>query len=131
MRRVRHPRPRPGRQPPHPQDVRRVHSRTCRGGLRTHFSAHADAAQIIDRLRTAPAPHTTSFVHGGEAASRRFATASSASWAVRLWSPSPRKPWSSAPGLEDLSREDPRSDPGPVRPHRRDTPSAHTQRRVP
>lgn len=29
-----------------------------------HFSAHADAAQIIDWLRDAPAPHTTYLVHG-------------------------------------------------------------------
>ncbi|WP_156724898.1 MBL fold metallo-hydrolase RNA specificity domain-containing protein [Streptomyces apocyni] len=29
-----------------------------------HFSAHADAAQIIDWLREAPAPHTTYLVHG-------------------------------------------------------------------
>jgi metallo-beta-lactamase family protein len=29
-----------------------------------HFSAHADAAQIIDWLRGAPAPHTTYLVHG-------------------------------------------------------------------
>lgn len=29
-----------------------------------HFSAHADAAQIIDWLRGAPAPHVTCPVHG-------------------------------------------------------------------
>ncbi|MFD3486144.1 MBL fold metallo-hydrolase RNA specificity domain-containing protein [Streptomyces sp. NPDC058665] len=29
-----------------------------------HFSAHADAAQIIEWLRDAPAPHTTYLVHG-------------------------------------------------------------------
>ncbi|MGW2717755.1 MBL fold metallo-hydrolase RNA specificity domain-containing protein [Streptomyces sp. NPDC001492] len=29
-----------------------------------HFSAHADAAQIIDWLHGAPAPHTTYLVHG-------------------------------------------------------------------
>ena len=29
-----------------------------------HFSAHADAAQIIEWLRGAPAPHTTYLVHG-------------------------------------------------------------------
>ncbi|WP_405910432.1 MBL fold metallo-hydrolase [Streptomyces sp. NBC_00828] len=29
-----------------------------------HFSAHADAAQITDWLRDAPAPHTTYLVHG-------------------------------------------------------------------
>ncbi|MFG2026889.1 MBL fold metallo-hydrolase RNA specificity domain-containing protein [Streptomyces sp. NPDC048825] len=29
-----------------------------------HFSAHADATQIIDWLRGAPAPHTTYLVHG-------------------------------------------------------------------
>ncbi|WP_405521750.1 hypothetical protein OG426_01290 [Streptomyces canus] len=29
-----------------------------------HFSAHADAAQIIDWLRGAPAPHATYLVHG-------------------------------------------------------------------
>ncbi|MFF9481864.1 MBL fold metallo-hydrolase RNA specificity domain-containing protein [Streptomyces sp. NPDC014733] len=29
-----------------------------------HFSAHADAGQIIDWLRGAPAPHTTYLVHG-------------------------------------------------------------------
>ncbi|MCX4781575.1 MBL fold metallo-hydrolase RNA specificity domain-containing protein [Streptomyces sp. NBC_01264] len=33
-----------------------------------HFSAHADAGQIIDWLRNAPAPHTTYLVHGEEAA---------------------------------------------------------------
>ncbi|CAM5455838.1 MBL fold metallo-hydrolase RNA specificity domain-containing protein [Streptomyces avidinii] len=33
-----------------------------------HFSAHADADQIIDWLRAAPAPHTTYLVHGEEAA---------------------------------------------------------------
>ncbi|GAA1555120.1 MBL fold metallo-hydrolase [Streptomyces globosus] len=33
-----------------------------------HFSAHADARQIIDWLRAAPAPHTTYLVHGEEAA---------------------------------------------------------------
>ncbi|MGW2270247.1 MBL fold metallo-hydrolase RNA specificity domain-containing protein [Streptomyces yangpuensis] len=34
-----------------------------------HFSAHADAGQIIDWLRAAPAPHTTYLVHGEESAS--------------------------------------------------------------
>ncbi|MFI8438269.1 MBL fold metallo-hydrolase RNA specificity domain-containing protein [Streptomyces sp. NPDC079020] len=34
-----------------------------------HFSAHADAAQILDWLRGAPAPHTTYLVHGEPAAS--------------------------------------------------------------
>ncbi|WP_406364846.1 MBL fold metallo-hydrolase RNA specificity domain-containing protein [Streptomyces sp. NBC_01546] len=34
-----------------------------------HFSAHADAGQIIDWLRGAPAPHTTYLVHGEESAS--------------------------------------------------------------
>lgn len=34
-----------------------------------HFSAHADAGQIIDWLRAAPAPHTTYLVHGEETAS--------------------------------------------------------------
>ncbi|MFF3625015.1 MBL fold metallo-hydrolase RNA specificity domain-containing protein [Streptomyces sp. NPDC002467] len=34
-----------------------------------HFSAHADADQIIDWLRAAPAPHTTYLVHGEETAS--------------------------------------------------------------
>ncbi|MFF8513478.1 MBL fold metallo-hydrolase RNA specificity domain-containing protein [Streptomyces sp. NPDC015492] len=34
-----------------------------------HFSAHADAAQIVDWLRGAPAPHTTYLVHGEPAAS--------------------------------------------------------------
>ncbi|MEU9938993.1 MBL fold metallo-hydrolase RNA specificity domain-containing protein [Streptomyces lavendulae] len=34
-----------------------------------HFSAHADAGQIIDWLRNAPAPHTTYLVHGEETAS--------------------------------------------------------------
>ncbi|WP_412078685.1 MBL fold metallo-hydrolase RNA specificity domain-containing protein [Streptomyces xanthophaeus] len=34
-----------------------------------HFSAHADADQIIDWLRDAPAPHATYLVHGEEAAS--------------------------------------------------------------
>ncbi|MET7380609.1 MBL fold metallo-hydrolase [Streptomyces sp. NPDC005526] len=29
-----------------------------------HFSAHADAAQIVEWLRGAPAPHTTYLVHG-------------------------------------------------------------------
>lgn len=29
-----------------------------------HFSAHADAARIVDWLRGAPAPHTTYLVHG-------------------------------------------------------------------
>ena len=29
-----------------------------------HFSAHADAARIIDWLHGAPAPHTTCLVHG-------------------------------------------------------------------
>ncbi|MGW7456361.1 MBL fold metallo-hydrolase RNA specificity domain-containing protein [Streptomyces sp. NPDC054797] len=33
-----------------------------------HFSAHADAGQIIDWLRDAPAPHTTYLVHGEETA---------------------------------------------------------------
>ncbi|MFJ9643527.1 MBL fold metallo-hydrolase RNA specificity domain-containing protein [Streptomyces sp. NPDC101206] len=33
-----------------------------------HFSAHADAGQIIDWLRAAPAPHTTYLVHGEETA---------------------------------------------------------------
>ncbi|MFJ8383967.1 MBL fold metallo-hydrolase RNA specificity domain-containing protein [Streptomyces sp. NPDC094438] len=31
-----------------------------------HFSAHADAGQILDWLRGAPAPHTTYLVHGEE-----------------------------------------------------------------
>ncbi|MEU7502935.1 MBL fold metallo-hydrolase [Streptomyces lavendulae] len=31
-----------------------------------HFSAHADAGQVIDWLRNAPAPHTTYLVHGEE-----------------------------------------------------------------
>ncbi|WP_406510085.1 MBL fold metallo-hydrolase RNA specificity domain-containing protein [Streptomyces sp. NBC_00212] len=31
-----------------------------------HFSAHADATQILDWLRDAPAPHTTYLVHGEE-----------------------------------------------------------------
>ncbi|MFB7368872.1 MBL fold metallo-hydrolase RNA specificity domain-containing protein [Streptomyces sp. NPDC056222] len=34
-----------------------------------HFSAHADAEQIIDWLRGAPAPHTTYLVHGEPTAS--------------------------------------------------------------
>ncbi|MEU3341813.1 MBL fold metallo-hydrolase [Streptomyces sp. NPDC006668] len=34
-----------------------------------HFSAHADAAQIIDWLRGAPAPHVTYLVHGEPEAS--------------------------------------------------------------
>ncbi|MCY0939761.1 MBL fold metallo-hydrolase RNA specificity domain-containing protein [Streptomyces antarcticus] len=34
-----------------------------------HFSAHADAGQIIDWLRGAPAPHTTYLVHGEESTS--------------------------------------------------------------
>ncbi|MGW1010330.1 MBL fold metallo-hydrolase RNA specificity domain-containing protein [Streptomyces termitum] len=34
-----------------------------------HFSAHADADQIVDWLRGAPAPHTTYVVHGEPAAS--------------------------------------------------------------
>ncbi|WP_409054934.1 MBL fold metallo-hydrolase RNA specificity domain-containing protein [Streptomyces sp. SYP-A7185] len=34
-----------------------------------HFSAHADASQIIDWLRAAPPPHTTYLVHGEPAAS--------------------------------------------------------------
>ncbi|MEW1700405.1 MULTISPECIES: MBL fold metallo-hydrolase [unclassified Streptomyces] len=34
-----------------------------------HFSAHADAEQILDWLRGAPAPHTTYLVHGEPAAS--------------------------------------------------------------
>ncbi|MFD3960472.1 MULTISPECIES: MBL fold metallo-hydrolase RNA specificity domain-containing protein [Streptomyces] len=34
-----------------------------------HFSAHADADQILDWLRDAPAPHTTYLVHGEEGAS--------------------------------------------------------------
>ncbi|MEU2828726.1 MBL fold metallo-hydrolase [Streptomyces lavendulae] len=34
-----------------------------------HFSAHADAGQIIDWPRNAPAPHTTCLVHGEETAS--------------------------------------------------------------
>ncbi|MCB5163864.1 MBL fold metallo-hydrolase [Streptomyces bambusae] len=33
-----------------------------------HFSAHADADQILDWLRGAPAPHTTYLVHGEETA---------------------------------------------------------------
>ncbi|MFI5640061.1 MBL fold metallo-hydrolase RNA specificity domain-containing protein [Streptomyces goshikiensis] len=33
-----------------------------------HFSAHADADQIIDWLRAAPPPHTTYLVHGEETA---------------------------------------------------------------
>ncbi|MFD0377576.1 MBL fold metallo-hydrolase RNA specificity domain-containing protein [Streptomyces sp. NPDC127112] len=33
-----------------------------------HFSAHADAGQIVDWLRTAPPPHTTYLVHGEESA---------------------------------------------------------------
>ncbi|MEV0451687.1 MBL fold metallo-hydrolase [Streptomyces sp. NPDC050600] len=35
-----------------------------------HFSAHADAAQIMDWLRGAPAPHTTYLVHGEPDASQ-------------------------------------------------------------
>ncbi|MGZ9934987.1 MBL fold metallo-hydrolase RNA specificity domain-containing protein [Streptomyces sp. NC-S4] len=35
-----------------------------------HFSAHADAGQIIDWLRGAPAPHTTYLVHGEESAAQ-------------------------------------------------------------
>ncbi|MYV64695.1 MBL fold metallo-hydrolase [Streptomyces sp. SID2131] len=34
-----------------------------------HFSAHADAAQIVDWLRGAPAPHATYLVHGEPSAS--------------------------------------------------------------
>lgn len=34
-----------------------------------HFSAHADAVQIIDWLRGSPPPHTTYLVHGEPAAS--------------------------------------------------------------
>lgn len=34
-----------------------------------HFSAHADADQIVDWLRNAPAPHTAYVVHGEPAAS--------------------------------------------------------------
>ncbi|QNS02313.1 MBL fold metallo-hydrolase RNA specificity domain-containing protein [Streptomyces xanthii] len=34
-----------------------------------HFSAHADAVQIVDWLRGAPAPHTTYLVHGEPMAS--------------------------------------------------------------
>ncbi|MFE7263729.1 MBL fold metallo-hydrolase RNA specificity domain-containing protein [Streptomyces sp. NPDC057592] len=34
-----------------------------------HFSAHADADQIMDWLRGAPAPHTTYVVHGEESSS--------------------------------------------------------------
>ncbi|MCX4966102.1 MBL fold metallo-hydrolase [Streptomyces sp. NBC_00654] len=34
-----------------------------------HFSAHADAAQILDWLRGAPPPHTTYLVHGEPTAS--------------------------------------------------------------
>ncbi|MFF8378436.1 MBL fold metallo-hydrolase RNA specificity domain-containing protein [Streptomyces sp. NPDC015661] len=34
-----------------------------------HFSAHADAGQIVDWLRAAPPPHTTYLVHGEPAAS--------------------------------------------------------------
>ncbi|MFD1662101.1 MBL fold metallo-hydrolase RNA specificity domain-containing protein [Streptomyces caeni] len=34
-----------------------------------HFSAHADAGQILDWLRAAPAPHTTYVVHGEPGAS--------------------------------------------------------------
>ncbi|MEE1816733.1 MBL fold metallo-hydrolase [Streptomyces sp. SP18ES09] len=34
-----------------------------------HFSAHADAEQIVDWLRGAPAPHATYLVHGEPAAS--------------------------------------------------------------
>lgn len=34
----------------------------------SHFSAHADADQIIAWLRAAPAPHTTYLVHGEESA---------------------------------------------------------------
>ncbi|MFM9373588.1 MBL fold metallo-hydrolase RNA specificity domain-containing protein [Streptomyces sp. Da 82-17] len=33
-----------------------------------HFSAHADAGQIVDWLRSAPPPHTTYLVHGEPAA---------------------------------------------------------------
>ncbi|MFI8228770.1 MBL fold metallo-hydrolase RNA specificity domain-containing protein [Streptomyces sp. NPDC085900] len=33
-----------------------------------HFSAHADAAQIVDWLRGAPAPHVTYLVHGEQEA---------------------------------------------------------------
>ncbi|MGW1518597.1 MBL fold metallo-hydrolase RNA specificity domain-containing protein [Streptomyces sp. NPDC001272] len=33
-----------------------------------HFSAHADAGQIVDWLRTGPPPHTTYLVHGEESA---------------------------------------------------------------
>jgi len=39
-----------------------------------HFSAHADAAQIIDWLRDAPAPHTTYLVHGEPAAAEALRT---------------------------------------------------------
>ncbi|MFF7295463.1 MBL fold metallo-hydrolase RNA specificity domain-containing protein [Streptomyces sp. NPDC008265] len=35
-----------------------------------HFSAHADADQVIDWLRAAPPPHTTYLVHGEETASK-------------------------------------------------------------
>ncbi|ALO06471.1 Beta-lactamase domain containing protein [Streptomyces venezuelae] len=34
-----------------------------------HFSAHADAGQIVDWLRDSPPPHTTYLVHGEPAAS--------------------------------------------------------------
>ncbi|MCX5150752.1 hypothetical protein OHB36_29035 [Streptomyces sp. NBC_00320] len=37
-----------------------------------HFSAHADADQIIDWLRSAPPPHTTYLVHGEETAAENL-----------------------------------------------------------
>ncbi|WP_327322600.1 hypothetical protein OG735_08975 [Streptomyces sp. NBC_01210] len=48
-----------------------------------HFSAHADASQILDWLNGAPAPHTTHLVHGepGAAATLRETASTGRGWA--------------------------------------------------
>ncbi|MEV0987007.1 MBL fold metallo-hydrolase RNA specificity domain-containing protein [Streptomyces sp. NPDC049949] len=79
-----------------------------------HFSAHADADQVIDWLRVAPAPHTTPT----SSTERRTplkpcATGSMTSWAGRPSHPSPGRPsWSADRGRTAL-RNAPRGPPGP------------------
>lgn len=61
-----------------------------------HFSAHADAGQIVDWLRGAPAPNTTYMVHGEPGAAGRFATVSTRSWAGPRSCPAQVRPFWSA-----------------------------------
>ncbi|MFJ8160085.1 MBL fold metallo-hydrolase RNA specificity domain-containing protein [Streptomyces sp. NPDC096136] len=87
------PRPRLRRQPHGPGRPRRLPRRR-----RPHFSAHADADQIVDWLRGARprTPPTSSTAR--RPAPKPSGPASTASWAGRPWCPSPGRPsWSAEP----------------------------------